>query len=313
MTIFASEPLRYLQLHELTRQDMFKFVRSEFQGDERSTAIRAERRQYFSLVEGIVERADGIFLWVSLVTYEMLKSMGNYYSSTQLHKRLENIPKGLDGIFRRMFDTIHERERESAANILLVMKLALWWPPYRCISIHSMMDEITNNPSMLDIIMSGETEPQTTAIDWEPNYQGTATRLIARCNGLVEVAPFNSDSGFAKREFQFVHRSVSDFLNDEEIHVELLKLAGGFCPWTDLVHSMLAVLKFDLFSFSDHYRRYTVNGILEAFAKAEHIGLPPFTKEMDSFIQICRQWTKAKGNGYFTVCCECIEPGGTTT
>ncbi|KUI59127.1 hypothetical protein VP1G_06406 [Cytospora mali] len=98
--IFASDPSRHFRLHEMTRQDMFRFVRSEFRDDERSAAIRADTYHYYSLLEEIVERSDGIFLWIHLVTYEMLKAMGNQYSLAQLHQRLNDIPKGLYGLFQ---------------------------------------------------------------------------------------------------------------------------------------------------------------------------------------------------------------------
>lgn len=303
ITMFASDPSRHLRLHELTRRDMLEFVRCEFQGDERSAAISAETSTYYRLIEDIVERADGIFLWVGLVTYEMLKAMGNHSSSAQLYERLNHIPKGLDGIFKRMLDVIDGPERRRAARMLLIMKMDLeveGVKPARWISTHSMMDKMMDDPSMLDTIWSGATKPQTTARDWKSSYPAIAVRLIARCNGLVEIAPFDpAKSIFTDPKLQFVHRSVSEFLDDEEIRDKLLKLAGGFCPWMALVHSMLAVLKF--LDLGERDRLYAILLILHCCGKAEQIGLPPFTKEMGSLIQICLQLAKGNDDGCLAI------------
>lgn len=100
MTIFASDPSRYIRLPELTRQDIFNFVRSEFQGDELSAAIRAEASTYFRPIRDIVERADGNFLWAHLVTHETLKAIGNHSSSVQLDERWDHTPQSLAGSSR---------------------------------------------------------------------------------------------------------------------------------------------------------------------------------------------------------------------
>ncbi|ROV90353.1 hypothetical protein VMCG_09737 [Cytospora schulzeri] len=149
MKIFASDPSRHLRLHDLTRKDMFSFVRSEFQGDERSAAIRAQRKYYSSLIRKIVDRSDGIFLWVRLVTYEMLKAMGNHSSPAQLDQRLYNIPKGLGGIFKRIFDDIDGSERKRAAQMLLVMKLEVEFTmPNRWVATYWVMEKMMDNQSM---------------------------------------------------------------------------------------------------------------------------------------------------------------------
>lgn len=291
MTIFASDPSRHLQLHDLTRQDMFKFVRSEFRNDDRSAAIRAERYQYSNLIDAIVARSEGIFLWVVLVTSEMLKDMGNCCSLMQFRQKLDNIPQGLSNIFKRMFDDIDRPERQRAARMPLVMRLGNEITASRWLCTHIMMDGITDVPSNLNSILSGELEPRTRTINWESACRTTAPRLIARGNGLVEMMPTTSEKhGIHDHILQFVHRSVKDYLDEEKVYAQLLELAGSFCPWKTMLHSLLAILKFyDLGSNTT----VVISNIIYIHNQAELIGPSHFTKEMDCFIQMCRNLADA--------------------
>lgn len=79
--VFQPESSMWLRLHELTCQDMLRVVRTEFDKDERFTdyldGAPHEHRLAQKLVETIVERADGVFMWVRLVIHTLLTSMGN--------------------------------------------------------------------------------------------------------------------------------------------------------------------------------------------------------------------------------------------
>lgn len=81
---------------------------------------------------------------------------------------------------------------------------------------------------------------------------------------------------------------MSEFLNDEEVHGRLLKLAGSdFCPLEVLVHSMLAVHKH--FDLDQTEISGIIVGISHAQALAEDFGRPPFTNEMGYLIHMCRR------------------------
>ncbi|KAI0466551.1 hypothetical protein F4859DRAFT_519006 [Xylaria cf. heliscus] len=96
-----------IELHELTRNDMYRYVRNELYDDERYTSaksvIDADLGHHgideSKLVTSIVGRADGVFLWVKLATESLLKGIRNHFSIAQLYKKLDTVPKGLEGMF----------------------------------------------------------------------------------------------------------------------------------------------------------------------------------------------------------------------
>lgn len=61
----SKEQGRYLELHQHTRGDIAKVV----DGELRSTVIDVDRANgdWTSLIEEVIERAEGVFLWVTLV------------------------------------------------------------------------------------------------------------------------------------------------------------------------------------------------------------------------------------------------------
>ncbi|KAJ9148903.1 hypothetical protein NKR23_g4545 [Pleurostoma richardsiae] len=59
---FASDPLTHMKLHELTRGDMYLFVESQFDQDERFEAFRDEDNQGSQhFIESIIKKSEGVF------------------------------------------------------------------------------------------------------------------------------------------------------------------------------------------------------------------------------------------------------------
>lgn len=79
--LFPHNHLRF-RLQELTAPDMAEFVRSELGGDERFTRVKDSDDRYSRLVDSIVTRADGVFLWVRLATRSILP---DWETGTRLH------------------------------------------------------------------------------------------------------------------------------------------------------------------------------------------------------------------------------------
>lgn len=151
LSIFATEPSRHLRLDEVTRHDMLTFMRSEFHGDERfvSLGVGAERHHYSGLIDKIVERSDCVFLWVGLVTWEIL------------NPRWRSLIKGFIAFPEHWMTysdgwstpVIGKPEHMRAARLLLMMSLNRdLHGRNQWICIHSMMDEMTDNPSKLDTV-----------------------------------------------------------------------------------------------------------------------------------------------------------------
>ncbi|KAH8753622.1 hypothetical protein F5883DRAFT_574719 [Diaporthe sp. PMI_573] len=240
---FAVDDNRHLNLHELTRADMYSFVSDQFRQDERYTAIEDDIREELDLLSAIVDRSDGVFLWVRLVTVELLRGMGDNCSIKQLKRRLESIPDGLENMFQRMLDSIDRTEQQRAAQMFLTMTHDAWSPVVSKLAyVQAILEDLADD-SRLDVpLLSGNVGPYLATAACIGKCHATGPRAVARCKGLIEVTHSGRDFPHC-HQFSFVHRTVGDFFKDAEITSRLKSAAGDFCRSRRLGHAVLACLQ----------------------------------------------------------------------
>jgi hypothetical protein len=156
-------------------------------------------------------------------------------------------------MFRYIFDKIDKPDREAAARLFLTMNLQFHTTVHffadgtfrrlnSSIYIHSLLDEINDNPAYEKSLMEGTLGPPIRLEEWEARCLAMNHRLTGRCQGLIVVWPPNRATRVTD-EIQFVHRTVRDFLNQSEIRDIIQDAAGDFDPFRALPLSLLATLK----------------------------------------------------------------------
>lgn len=311
---FALDESRHLRLHELTRPDMYRFVSDQFREDERYTAIEDDIRREFDLLSAIVDRSDGVFLWVRLVTVELLSGMGDNCSIPQLLKRLETIPLGLKKMFQKMLDSIDRTEQQRAAQMFLTMTHGSnsWSNVGGIVFVQAILDDLADNPALVVPLLSGNVGPYLSSAACIEQCHTAGPRAVARCKGLIEVTCKGWEFPDC-HELSFVHRTVGDFFKDEEIQSSLKSAAGDFCHRRSLSQAILACVKFisphDSFqcpqygtsaesigaSNSESFgvipnmgNRY-IHRFFDTIRQAELDGISPMAVEVDSMISMLRQ------------------------
>lgn len=71
----STDPLRTLQLHELTREDIRHYVNQQLAKELIESESDGPLNEYRDLTDSIVSMADGVFLWVRLVTRSVLEGI----------------------------------------------------------------------------------------------------------------------------------------------------------------------------------------------------------------------------------------------
>lgn len=215
------------------------------------------RGEFYVSTRDVVEKADGVFLWMRLVTEELLKGMGDRCSVSQLKKRLESIPVGLEGMFHLMWEQIDKTEQTRAAQMFLTMtnngsvtKISAY------VFIQAILDDFFGDPRLVTLSLSGSIGPtDLTHTQCIQKCHVAGPRVVARCKGLIEVHPVDELRGLlpiACHYFTFVHRTVADFFKTPEIQSKLQALAGQFCPHKSLLHALLFYTKF-VPQHTEHY------------------------------------------------------------
>lgn len=91
---------RRIRLHEVTELDVRKYI-----WDRLKHVTEKERAE---LVKEIASRADGIFLWVTLVVKEVRKQIENGIKLAGLVRYIDSTPRELNDLFGQLIDSINQ-------------------------------------------------------------------------------------------------------------------------------------------------------------------------------------------------------------
>lgn len=209
---FGSRPT--VSIHELTRNDIRIYAQQELSRHPRWENLDNENGTRDSMVTEIVQRAQGVFLWVVLVVRQLREGLTNYDTSKDLWKRLDRIPDRLTKFFRLIVQSVEPFYLQKMAETLLIA--AAGQGPLHS-AIYTFHDRCDSNPNYA-------IEEQL--IPWNDEQLESETRpfsirLNSRCKGLLEVDAFD--------RVNFLHRTLRDFLRMEEMYGELKNQAApGF-------------------------------------------------------------------------------------
>ena len=186
-----------LRLQDLTERDMRKFVEDTLLKSQHIAYLsKQDKGGAFGLESEIVEKAQGVFLWVRIVVNILLRGLKNQDTWDELMKRLEILPSAIEKLYSHMWSRLNEDQhiyREQAAFWFRLILFGEWSlftftvaaNPYLQASLTE-----TKSPLLLDDILE--------------KCKTTKLHLSARCAGLVEVhrvvREARDDSGFEADE-----------------------------------------------------------------------------------------------------------------
>ena len=234
-TAFGEFP--HLRLEDLTRDDIKVYVADELGQSPDFVSLRLIYRDRCSdLIQEIVQKAQGVFLWVYLVVRSLRQGLIEGDSMTALVHRLQAIPPDLNEFFMRIIDGIPVHQRHYAT---IYFELILASP-----------DDL----SLLSLFFVEEEDPDfvtKTPLERLPKQivqarqRAMIRRLDARCRGLLEAR--KHDVGFGlelQYSVAYLHRTVRDFLLSKDTQRVLNEyLPNTFNAKRFLCKSMLAQLK----------------------------------------------------------------------
>ena len=131
---YEFESFSKLFLEEETRNDINSYV------SRRCSEMTAREGPGHSiLVRQIIKKAEGVFLWVKLVTDELLRRWKMTDSLERLQTRLNNLPRGLMPFYDRIIDEMDDYDRKEVLGILAFVVCA-----YRPLSLTDISYALAN-------------------------------------------------------------------------------------------------------------------------------------------------------------------------
>ena len=174
---FGEDGDRMLSLQELTSSDIQLYVNSKLKEDTRFIQLALRDARCENLTYEIVEKAQGVWLWVYLIIRSLLNGLTQADDISDLQTRLRLLPMDLETYFRLILDSIEEVYREQTAHILRVMVQAR--EPLSVVAI----DFVNKDSSYL---LNCETRIHTDAENVGISHN-VRKRLNSRCKDLLGV------------------------------------------------------------------------------------------------------------------------------
>lgn len=245
LSAFVGQPT--LRLQDLTREDIRHYT------IDRLSPIPAVSGRDV-LVKGVIEKAGGVFLWVSLATASLVRTYREGGTPEALEKEFESLPSELEKLFQRLLDMIPPAQHQEASKLL---QIALW--PFR----HGTRACFTHVESpLIGAVAKGGFRPlQLYLAMEEPGELLQQTRQGVMSAGVTKTEEFGMASNFQARtmgflesreeygtgrpSLAFVHRSAVQFLSQRHVvkYLESLTATSTFDVHQAWFVGALGVLK----------------------------------------------------------------------
>ncbi|RSM00100.1 hypothetical protein CEP52_009340 [Fusarium oligoseptatum] len=190
------------------------------------------------LVDRIIQKADGVFLWVVLVSKSLARGIENGDSDPELRQRLDSMPGDLVALYKDMLSRsnddrdIYQKTASRFFNIIFAAEYADEFgnsqtlPCMRHMSVSVFELMAATDPGLLDQVLDRSEELDTKEIDRRCSH--IAKVVETRSAGLLEVSSEFvveqalkqgqdiSVAHHADMTVRFIHRTARDYLLDSE-------------------------------------------------------------------------------------------------
>jgi hypothetical protein len=306
-----------LRLQDLTIEDIRLYVHNTLNINKRFQQLSIQEPHHApEMVQELVTKADGVFLWVKVVIRSILTGLGNRDEIADLQKRLRELPSDLEALYEHMLmRRIEPFYREKASRVFQIVrasrdqndqleKLGEARVPLTLIGL-SFADD--NDPNLA---YTSDTKPLT-ELQLVVRCNTTEDQLKVRCAGLLEVHDVldkntpDSRLKLAKVDgkVRYLHRTVRDYLEQSNVWpaISTLTRDTDFDPNISLLKSFLLLIKThpieQSISLPDILWRYAALG-LEHSRQAELHQNPAYIALLDQLDLVMTWHAEREGTTY---------------
>lgn len=217
-----------LRLEELTERDIQAFLLSMLTSNpDLPVLTSSERDELHKIEDHIRANAQGVFLWVTLMCNEVVDSIIHKEDAARIRTRISKLPRELDGLFTHILtERIHENHRAQAYRCLA---MALQWRTGK----DTNMNHAKILPEILAIGQKASTYTEACVVasiekeQYRQCVEQAEVQIKTWCQGLLECVrdPLEPVSQRTRthKSVVFLHRSLFDYLQEQEENGNLLK------------------------------------------------------------------------------------------
>jgi hypothetical protein len=262
---FKSRP--NLQLENITHNDISLYVNSHFDENEFYRQFKKnEPRIAAKLVNNIIKKACGVFLWVKLVVNSLLRGLVNGDETSHLQARLNELPSDLEDLFEDMLKRLEPEYLNGAYRLFRLFRTLREFYRSNRTGISA------TDPTLVELYYANK-ENTTGSLNasWKRLEQSVANehgermsrRLNARCRGFLEVNGLGV-TDIAEHRVSYIHRTAKDFIESKNRWQRVQDATHGFEPDNHWANSFLWTLKTMFVRKTKEYREAQIRCILHA-------------------------------------------------
>ncbi|KAK5032803.1 hypothetical protein LTS07_004213 [Exophiala sideris] len=231
-----------LRLQDLTHDDIQIYVEDKLDKHRNMKRLKVkEATAATRLISDITTKASGVFLWIVLVVKSLLQGLVNHDRISDLRRRLDVLPEGLEKLYEHMLRTMTPIYRQQASQLFQIVLASMEVQHDQPLTaLQLAYAEDTNPRDAIDApsrLLTSEVE--------QVKCEATEARIRSRCCGLLEVQEKNrlGADGLTYKLLHvgFLHKTVIEFLNIESHWSTMLDLNTDtlFDPHKTLMSSCL--------------------------------------------------------------------------
>ncbi|KAL9640120.1 MAG: hypothetical protein Q9204_000837 [Flavoplaca sp. TL-2023a] len=215
------------RVQDLNQKDIEKMVHEKLKPClEEKKPNEIEAIKY--LIIDLILKAEGVFLWLSIMIKDLIKGSKCGDSVDELHQRLKITPNTMNGLYRRILRSLDKMYLDYALKTFQIMlaserlsTLYLYQNRFRRFRTLTLlefacMDEASwTHVEQLD-------RPYFCSSIFSSRYRELNIRLNARCGNLIDIKDNDDETEKTVlaqhgRTVDFIHRTAVEFLKDEYV------------------------------------------------------------------------------------------------
>ncbi|KAI0116243.1 hypothetical protein F4776DRAFT_637303 [Hypoxylon sp. NC0597] len=200
-----------LRIHEWTRDDIKTFVTDRFDEiSDLSTSVNKEDLD--TLAEVIVNKAEGVFLWVRVVLAAIEQGVLNGDDFQDLREKVDAFPSELNDLYQHLFDSIPEYDRQKAFETLVFTCDGSLGRPLALLR-YKFLGDISKDPDFATKLSMRPLQEEELK-----RFLTNASRQInGRCKGFLEISPAKQEYHRGDEDVKLMHSTVKEFLDQPNI------------------------------------------------------------------------------------------------
>ncbi|KAK0673202.1 hypothetical protein QBC41DRAFT_352895 [Cercophora samala] len=227
-----------LLLQDLNRRDIEEYTESMFSTNRGFKRLQAREPRFArQLAKDIVEKAQGVFLWVCVVVTSLLAGMKNDDRIIDLQRRLDTLPPDLEDLYDAIVKSWDPFYFQHAAQYFKLLEATGPGCDARIFFLVDIEDLIS-----YAIELNQEPLPVP---EYAFQVETVKRRLNSRCLGLLEVrtSTIRMDDDDMPDTVEYLHRTVKDYVTKPEVQTRFQAATKSLDPYLHLCAAHLAAAK----------------------------------------------------------------------